>query len=114
MLRSVARVKKTLRHAVKQIAADHLLTLTTREEKNTPESLARMWKAFARNYRHVTGELFLYVAIPERHPSNPDHWHLHVANTGQLKLHQARQIWWACSGGRGHGKTFSQRYSVYH
>lgn len=105
MLRSVARAKKMLRHAVKQIGADHLLTLTTREQKNTPEDLAVKLKRFVRGYRQASGEAFRYVAIPERHPTNPDHWHLHVAIKGRLKLNPARQIWWNCCGGRGLGNV---------
>ena len=50
MLRSVARAKKTVRHAVKEIGCDHLLTLTTREEENDSDQLARQWKEFVRRY----------------------------------------------------------------
>lgn len=103
MLRAVARAKKTIRHATKTIGATHLMTLTTREEENSPESLASKWKRFARAYRKFTGETFPYVAVPERHPSNPKHWHLHVGVRGFVKVKVARGIWWACCGGRGMG-----------
>ena len=68
MLRAVTRAKKTVRHAVKQVRCDHLLTLTTRERENTPESLATKWKAFVRSYRRYANEEFPYVAAPERPP----------------------------------------------
>lgn len=100
---SVQRSKSMVRRLVKEIGADHLLTLTTRESSNTPESLAARWKAFVRRYRFFTGESFHYVAVPERHPKNPDHWHLHVATVGKLKLKLARQMWWYACGGRGMG-----------
>jgi hypothetical protein len=103
MLRAVARAKKTVRHAVKTIGATHLMTLTTREQENSPESLAAQWKQFVRAYRKYTGEDFPYVAVPERHPTNPKHWHIHIAVRGHVKVNIARQIWWACCGGRGMG-----------
>jgi hypothetical protein len=103
MLRAVKRAKKTVRHAVKTIGATHLMTLTTRQEENSPEDLASRWKKFVRAYRPFSGDEFLYVAVPERHPTNPKHWHLHVAVRGWVKLKIARQIWWNCCGGRGQG-----------
>jgi hypothetical protein len=103
MLRAVARAKKTIRHAAKTIGATHLMTLTTRETENSPESLAEKWKRFARSYRAYTGEEFPYVAVPERHPKNPKHWHLHIAVRGFVKINIARHIWWRCCGGRGMG-----------
>ena len=105
MLRSVARAKKTVRHAVKEIGCDHLLTLTTREEENDPDKLARQWKEFVRRYRKFSNDDFCYVVIPERHPSNPKHWHLHAAIRGRLKLNIARHIWWNVCGGRGMGNV---------
>lgn len=105
MLRAVARAKKTVRHAVKEIGCDHLLTLTTREEENDPLKMARQWKEFVRQYRKYSGEAFPYVAVPERHPSNPKHWHLHAAIRGRLKLKIARHIWWNVCGGRGMGNV---------
>ena len=103
MVSSVQRSKRALRRAVKEIGCDHLLTVTTREKRNSPESLALLWKAFVRRYRFFAKDEFPYVAVPERHPSNPDHWHLHVATRGKLKLSIARQMWWFVCGGRGMG-----------
>jgi len=115
MLRAVARSKKMVRHAVKQIGCDHLLTMTAREERNTPEDLNAKWKAWVRRYRFFTGEPFPYVAVPERHPSRPEHWHLHVAVRGGMygkhevngvwlkRLDLARRLWWQVCGGRGMG-----------
>lgn len=112
MVRAVARARKTIRHAVKMIGANHLLTMTTRENENTPEGLACQWKKFVRSYRVLSGSEFPYVAVPERHPKNPKHWHLHVAIAGWLKLKIARQIWWHCCGGRGEGNVDVQRIKV--
>lgn len=112
MLRAVARAKKTIRHAVKTIGATHLMTLTTREDENSPESLAAQWKRFVRSYRSYSGEAFPYVALPERHPKNPKHWHLHVAVRGFVKLNVARHVWWSCCGGRGMGNVDVQYIKV--
>lgn len=124
VVRSVARAKKTLRHAVKQIGCDHLLTLTTRQEKNSPEELNRRWKSWVRSYREFTGEAFPYVAVPERHPSRPDHWHLHVAVRGGMygkhdyrgvsinRLDLARRLWWRECGGKGMGNIDIKRIKV--
>lgn len=105
ILRAVARAKKTIRHAVKTIGASHLLTLTTREHENTPESLAVRWKRFVRAYRAVSKDRFPNVAVPERHSLNPKHWHLHVAVRGFVEVRIARRLWWACCGGRGMGNV---------
>jgi len=112
MLRAVARAKKTIRHAVKTIGATHLMTLTTREAENSPESLAEKWKRFVRAYRVFSGEQFPFVAAPERHPKNPKHWHLHIAVRGFVKLKIARRIWWKCCGGQGMGNVDVQYIKV--
>lgn len=112
VVRSVNRAKAMVRRLVREMGADHLLTLTTREDRNTPESLAAKWKAFVRRYRFFAGDAFDYVAVPERHPKNPDHWHLHVATRGFFKLKQARPLWWALCGGRGMGNIDVQHVSV--
>jgi hypothetical protein len=46
-----------------------------------------------------------YVSVPERHPTNPKHWHLHAGVRGWVKINMARQIWWSCCGGRGMGNV---------
>lgn len=116
VIRSVQRAKRQVRHAVKQIGADHLLTLSTRELVNTPESLAAKWKAWVRRYRFFANEPFPYVAIPELHPKAKAegrlHWHLHVAIRGRLKLKLARHLWWHVCGGRGQGNVDVQYIRV--
>jgi hypothetical protein len=58
-----------------------------------------------RAYRTFSKEEFPYVAVPERHPKNPKHWHLHVAVRGFVKVKIARHVWWECCGGRGLGNV---------
>lgn len=102
-LRALRRAKVAVRHACRQIGATHLLTLTTRQDRNTPEELAGRWRRFCRLVEFKLGRRLTYVAQPEPHPKNLDHWHLHVALPGFLPVNVARPIWWACCGGRGEG-----------
>lgn len=112
--RSRRRAKTTVRWLCKHIAADHMSTLTTRESKNTPRSLMKKWQKAVAAYRRVTGEDFPYVAVPEPHPSNPEHYHLHIAHYGFLKLKLMRQIWWTVCGGRGLGNVDVRYFRTKH
>ncbi len=99
------RTKRMIRWQCKNIGADHLVTFTTRELSNTPGKLWSMWQRLVKAYRQATGDDLPYVAVPEPHPSNPDHWHLHVATHGFFKLKIARALWWSICGGRGTGNV---------
>lgn len=101
--RAQRRARRMVRWACRQIGAQYLLTLTTRQSENTPEELAEQWKRFCRLAEFKLGHRLVYVAVPERHPSNPKHWHLHVALPAFLSVNIARPLWWACCGGRGQG-----------
>jgi hypothetical protein len=103
-LSNARRAKRRVRWLCREIAADRLLTLTTREESNSPIALLARFERFVRLYRKsLGGEAFHYVAVPEPHPSNPGHWHVHVAVKGYVHVNRARAIWWAVCGGRGMG-----------
>ena len=99
------RTKRLIRWHCKNIGADHLITFTTRELSNTPGDLWVKWQRLVKAYRKATGEDLPYVAVPEPHPSNPDHWHLHIATHGHFKLNVARGLWWSICGGRGMGNV---------
>jgi hypothetical protein len=101
--RAVKRARRNVRWACRQIGATHLMTLTTRQDRNSPEELAVWWKRFVRLVRVRLGVDLPYVAVPEPHPKNPGHWHLHVAVRGFIPINIARRCWWACCGGRGMG-----------
>src|SRR6185503_7393464 len=75
VLRARHRAKRRVRHACKEIGADRLLTLTTREQSNTPESMLKRWQHWLRLVERATGRPFHYVAVLEPHPSNPAHLH---------------------------------------
>jgi hypothetical protein len=41
----------------------------------------------------LAGQEFEYVAVPEPHPTNPDHLHLHVAYRGRTPFGMMRRFW---------------------
>lgn len=88
------RAKRLIRLYCKQIGVDHLLTLTTREEKNDSEIMLKRFRKFVQLYRVAVG-YWEYVAVLEPHPSNPAHLHIHVACVGRINVKLARKIWCA-------------------
>ena len=79
--RSQRRAKTNVRLLVTELAPTALVTFTTRETMSL-DSLMWCWQYFTRLLRDSSMD-YEYVAIPERHPSNPDHLHLHVAYRGR-------------------------------
>lgn len=93
--RSQRRSKTTLRKLVTELAPDHFVTFTTREtgpEYFTADHWASMWAHFVRLVRQ-SGAEFEYVAVLERHPSNPEHLHLHVAWRGHCHYSLMHRFW---------------------
>lgn len=112
--RAVRRARQKVRVLCRQIGCRYLVTFTTREESNTPEELAGRWWQFCRMVERRMGRRLQYVAVPERHPTNPNHWHLHVGIPMFLNVNVARPIWWACCGGRGMGNIDAKYIKVPH
>lgn len=103
---SAHRARRRVRWLAREMQVDHLLTLTTREVVNDPATLLKRFERFVELYRKAIGSReFLYVAVPEPHPSNPNHWHVHAAVRGRVHVNVARGIWWALCGGRGEGNV---------
>jgi len=96
--RAQQRAKKVVRIKCKVIGADHLLTLTTREDSNTPDIMLERFRRFVRLYRTAIGAVWEYVAVLEAHPSNIQHHHMHIACAGRIDVHLARKIWLQCLG----------------
>lgn len=93
--RSRRRAKTRVRLLVQELAPDHFVTFTTREagpDYLAPEEWASMWAHFVRLVR-ATGAEFEYVAVLERHPSNPLHLHLHVAWRGRCRYALLHRFW---------------------
>lgn len=104
-IENARRAKRTVRCKAREIGVDHLMTLTTRERENDPIQLMDRFAKFIHSYLRATGKTLLYVAVPEPHPSNVAHWHIHAAIKGRINLRVANAIWWRLCGGRGMGNV---------
>ncbi len=94
-LRAIRRARQGVRFAVKAIGADHLLTLTYREDMQDVERLKRDWKEFNRlmrkglpaseNHRSHSGvPEWKFVCIRERQERGA--YHLHIAVVGRQDI----------------------------
>lgn len=109
VLRARKRAKKKVRHLCKEMGADRILTLTTREQSNTPEQMLDRWQRWLRLVERAAGGRFHYVGVLEPHPSNPAHLHMHVAVAVFLNVNVLRQCWWTVCGGRAMGNVHIKR-----
>lgn len=89
--RSQRRAKTRVRLLVTELAPSALVTFTTRATLSLDE-LLKVWQHFNRLTR-LTGCEFEYLAVPERHPTNPDHLHLHAAVRGRVNYKTLRRLW---------------------
>lgn len=94
ILSAKRRAKQMVRYKCKEMGANRLLTLTTRETLPVYVLLSCFQK-FLYLVERAIGEKLLYVAVPEQHPSNPDHLHLHVAVNTFLQVGIIRKCWHA-------------------
>lgn len=103
---SVQRSKKKIRHLIKSMGHDRLLTMTKKE--NDPDSYwtleqwAVAWKKFIRLCLKA-GVALEYVVVPEQHKKG--NYHLHAAISGHANIKLMRGIWWSICGGRGLGNV---------
>lgn len=88
--RSQRRAKTNVRLSVTELAPSSLVTFTTRKTYGL-DDLVAIWGRFVGLARMV-GD-FEYVCVPEPHPSNPDHLHLHAAVRGKLSRDTLRRLW---------------------
>jgi len=106
IISSKLRAKKTLRHKIKSMGCDRLLTLTRREndpsEFWTVEQWASNWKKFVRLCSKAGCDL-VYVSVLEKHKKG--NFHLHAAILGKVNINIMRGIWWSVCGGRGMGNV---------
>jgi hypothetical protein len=113
--RSRTRARQKVRHHVKNIMANRLVTLTKRETEetgfSTPEEWQNDWARFCRVYKkYFPNQPFMFVAVLEQHKVS-DHFHLHIATYSKEKmpLEIMRRIWWDICGGRGMGNIDIKR-----
>ena len=91
MERSQRRAKTGVRLLVTELAPTALVTFTTRETMPL-DDLMKVWQKYCALARQA-GIDFEYVAVPERHPTNPGHFHLHVAYRGRTSFDTMRRFW---------------------
>lgn len=94
ILSSKRRAKQMVRYKCKEMGANRLLTLTTRETL-TLDVLRLRFQKFLYLVERAIGEKLLYLAVHEQHPTNPDHLHLHVAINTFLNVNIIRRCWHA-------------------
>lgn len=113
-LKAASRAKRRMRHLVKNMMADHLVTFTRRESEEsefwTGDQWAKAWDKFRRLLSRVIGE-FPYVAILEKHKKG--NFHLHVAWCGRVNVGIVRKMWLAAlGGGKGCGNIDAKKIKV--
>lgn len=89
--RSERRAKTSCRKSIMELAPSSMVTFTTREVMPF-DALLGCWQWFQRLCREI-GVDFEYVAVVERHPSNLEHLHLHVAYRGRIHYDTMRRLW---------------------
>lgn len=89
--RSQRRAKTAVRLRVTELAPSALVTFTTRR-LYTLDALVDIWGRFCILARQVVPD-FEYVCVPEPHPSNPDHLHLHAAVRSKISRDTLRRLW---------------------
>lgn len=106
--RSIRRARQAVRWQVKAIAADHLLTLSYRENMEDVDRLKTDWKRFVRLLRsglpatdkfraHKGLDRFQFVACREKQDRGA--WHLHIAVKGRQDINFLRRCWFVAAGG---------------
>ncbi len=108
VITSIQRSKRAIRHKIKNMGCDRLLTLTRKEsnpeEYRTVSGWASDWKKFNRLMRKA-GVEFQYVSVLEKHKKG--NYHLHAAIVGRANIKLIRKIWYSIvghSGGKPNGQ----------
>ncbi|GAA0840212.1 rolling circle replication-associated protein [Cupriavidus pauculus] len=96
---SVRRATQQIRVRCKQVNADTMLTLNTRENIQDMDDFYPLCKEFFRRMRKH-GD-FHYVAVPERQKRGA--WHLHIACQGKVARRLVIAVWLRVVGGKGNG-----------
>lgn len=93
--RAARRAAQKVRHLVKMIGADHMLTLSYRDNMRDIEKLKKDWQKFVR-LMHARYPNWKFVAIRERQERGA--LHLHVAVTGRQDIKYIRRCWYVALG----------------
>jgi hypothetical protein len=104
VISSIQRSKKKVRHLIKSMGCDRMVTFTKRESEGsdywTIERWAAAWKAFNKLCKRA-GVVLQYVAVLERHKKG--NYHLHAAVVGKVSVNLMRKMWLVQTGGKGSG-----------
>lgn len=116
--RSARRAKQAVHHLVRQIGADHMLTLTTRENITDKKQFFEVFARFIRLVREkdyfekhssdgtlikkmlITRShkrVYAYVAVPELQERGA--YHMHIACVGRQDINLLRSCWYVALGG---------------
>jgi hypothetical protein len=95
--RSRRRAKQSVRWLLKAMKADHLLTLTYRDNMEDLARLQRDFQKFSRLVR-VRYPHWKYVCVRERQERGA--WHLHIGISGRGDVHWLRRCWLMALGHR--------------
>lgn len=106
--RASRRAKQAVQFAVRQIQADHMLTIHTRENISDKAQFFKLFQEFIRLVRSkdfVNGQLierkdqryFPFVAVPELQDRGA--YHMHLAVVGKQDLNLLRACWYVALGG---------------
>lgn len=106
--RAARRAKQYVTHAVRQIQADHMLTLTTRDNITDRDQFMQIFARFIRLVRTkdlINGELrtrqsprsFPFCAVPELQQRGA--YHMHCAVVGFQNIPLLRAAWYVALGG---------------
>lgn len=93
--RAERHAKQQVRWLLKGMQADHLLTLTYRENVTDMERVGKDWQKFVRLVRARFPD-FRYVAVREKQERGSIH--LHIAIHGRADVHWLRRCWWIALG----------------
>lgn len=106
--RAAQRAKQGVQFAVRQIQADHMLTIHTRENIQDRDVFFENFTRFIRLVRekdYINGQLvtrsikrhFPFVAVPELQDRGA--YHMHIACVGKQDLNLLRACWYVALGG---------------
>lgn len=96
LARSVRRSRQRVRHLIKSLEANHMLTFTYRENMQDADKLKSDWVRFVRMMVARYPD-FKYVCIRETQERGA--LHLHVAVKGRQDIKYMRKCWYIAIGG---------------
>lgn len=96
LARSVRRSRQRVRHTIKAMEADHMLTLTYRENMQDADKLKADYKRFVR-MMVARFPSWKYCAVRETQERGA--LHLHIAVKGRQPLNYIRTCWYIAIGG---------------